>query len=75
VSVVGLSSAGRRDDALAVLKNSLRAHPEDVDLLSAALNFSRAKGDVVAALDYAERMTRLRPDDPHLGNLVKELKR
>ncbi|MCG2638478.1 MULTISPECIES: tetratricopeptide repeat protein [Bradyrhizobium] len=75
VYAVGLSANGRRDDALAVLKESLRAHPNSPELLSAALNLSREKGDVVAALAYAERLSKLMPDDSRLADLVKELKR
>ncbi|MBR0714595.1 cytochrome c3 family protein [Bradyrhizobium liaoningense] len=75
VYAVGLNGIGRRDDALAVLKASLRGHPNNLELLSAALNFSREKGDVVAALEYAERMALLLPDDSRLANLIKELKR
>jgi Flp pilus assembly protein TadD len=75
VYAIGLNSAGRRDEALALVKESLRGHPNDLDLLSAAVNFNREKGDVAAALPYAERMARLRPDDPRLPNLIKELKR
>jgi predicted CXXCH cytochrome family protein len=75
VYAVGLNSAGRRDEALAVLKEGLRGHPNDLDLLSAALNFSREKGDAAAALGYAEQMARLRPDDPRLAELIKSLKR
>jgi predicted CXXCH cytochrome family protein len=75
VYAIGLNSAGRRDDALGVLKNSLRAHPTNLELLSAALNFSREKGDIVAALEYAERMARLLPGDSQLAALVRELKR
>jgi Flp pilus assembly protein TadD len=75
VYAIGLASAGRRDEALAVVKESLRGHPNDLDLLSAAVNFNREQGDAAAALPYAERMVRLRPDDPRLPNLIKELKR
>lgn len=75
VYAVGLNSAGRPDEALAAVKQSLRGHPNDLDLLSAAVNLCRQKGDVAAALPYAERMARLRPDDPRLTSLIKELKR
>ena len=75
VYAVGLHSAGRRDEALAVLKEGLRSHPNDLDTLSAAINFSREKGDVAATLDYAERMARLVPEDPRLTDLIRELKR
>jgi len=75
VYAVGLNSAGRRDDALAVLKESLQGNPNNRELLSAAINFSREKGDVVTALEYAERMARLIPNDTRLTDLVGELKR
>ncbi|QOZ56018.1 cytochrome c3 family protein [Bradyrhizobium sp. CCBAU 53338] len=75
VYAVGLHSAGRRDDALSVLNESLRTHPDDVELLSAAISFSRQKGDTRAALEYAERLARLRPDDSSLAELIRELNR
>ncbi|WP_456747651.1 cytochrome c3 family protein [Bradyrhizobium sp. USDA 4354] len=75
VYAVGLNGMGRRDDALSVLNQSLRGHPNNLELLSAALSFSREKGDIAAALGYAERLALLRPDDPRLTNLVRELKR
>jgi hypothetical protein len=39
------------------------------------LNFSRERGDVTAALDYAERLALLLPDDSRLADLIRELKR
>ncbi|UWU95355.1 cytochrome c3 family protein [Bradyrhizobium sp. CB1015] len=75
VYAVGLNGMGRRDDALSVLNQSLRGHPNDPELLSAALNISRETGDRAAALGYAERLALLRPDDPRLANLIRELKR
>ncbi|MDA9468926.1 hypothetical protein XH87_30775 [Bradyrhizobium sp. CCBAU 53415] len=75
VYAVGLNGMGRRDDALSVLNQSLRRHPNNLELLSAALSFSREKGDIEAALRYAERLALFRPDDPRLRNLIRELKR
>ncbi|RQH10975.1 tetratricopeptide repeat protein [Bradyrhizobium sp. RP6] len=75
VYAVGLNGMGRHDDALSVLNQSLREHPNNPELLSAALNVSREKGDIAAALGYAERLALLRPDDPRLTNLIRELKR
>ncbi|WP_442869785.1 tetratricopeptide repeat protein [Bradyrhizobium sp. CCBAU 65884] len=75
VYAVGLHSAGRRDDALAVLKESFRTHPDNLDLLSAGISFSREKGDKAAALEYAERLAQLMPNDSHLADLIRELKR
>jgi hypothetical protein len=45
------------------------------ELLSTALNFSREKGDLAGALAYAERLTKLIPNDPQLADLIRELKR
>ena len=75
VYAVGLNSIGRRDDAIVVLQEGLRAHPNNLAMLSAAMNFSREKGDNAAALEYAERLARLLPDDSRLGDLIRELKR
>ncbi|HYZ47666.1 MAG TPA: tetratricopeptide repeat protein [Sphingomonas sp.] len=74
VYAAGLHSAGRRDDALAVLKESLRRHPNDRGALSAAITFSREKGDAAAALEYAERLSRLMPDNRELPQIVKQLR-
>ncbi|MCK1445681.1 hypothetical protein IVB34_45355 [Bradyrhizobium sp. 2] len=75
VYAVGLNSSGRRDDAIAVLQEGLRAHPNNLEMLAAAMNFSREKGDNAAALEYAERLARLMPDDSRLGDRIRELKR
>lgn len=75
VYAVALNSTGRRDDALAVLNDALLQHPNNLELLSAAFNFSREKGDATAALDYAERLARLLPNDSRLNDLIRELRR
>ncbi|MEY9120869.1 putative CXXCH cytochrome family protein [Bradyrhizobium yuanmingense] len=75
VYAIGLYSAGRRDDALTILREGLRAHPNNRDMLSAAIHLSREKGDVAAALDYARQMQRLLPQDRSLGDLIKELEK
>jgi len=74
VYAVGLHSAGRREDARAVLKENLRRHPNDRETLSAAIAFSREERDYAAALDYAERLARLVPQDPTLLKLIEELR-
>jgi len=75
VYAVGLHSAGRREDARAVLKENLRRHPNDRETLSAAIAFSRAGRNFVAALDYAERLARLVPEDQTLPKLIEGLRR
>ncbi|RZN06474.1 hypothetical protein CWO91_29170 [Bradyrhizobium genosp. SA-3] len=74
VYAVGLNSAGRRDEALAVLRNSLQLHPNDRELLYAALALSREKGDSAAALVYAGQLSRLMPGNRGIEDLIKQLK-
>ena len=75
VYAVGLHSAGRREDALAVLKGNLQRHPNDRDTLSAAIGLSREGNDFAAALEYAERLARPAPEDRGISNLLNELRR
>ncbi|MDA9431057.1 tetratricopeptide repeat protein [Bradyrhizobium sp. CCBAU 51627] len=74
VYAIGLHSAGQRDEALAVLRNSLEMHPNDRDALSAAITLSRDKGDAAAALGYAERLSRLMPGNREIDALIKQLR-
>ncbi len=74
VYAVGLHSAGRSNDAIAVLKNSLARHPGDRDILTALITFSRDAGDAAAALEYAQRLARMAPDDRNLAALIEQLK-
>jgi len=73
VYAVALQSSGRRDDALAVLTRALARHPEDREILAAALDFTREAGDIAGALGYAERLARISPD-PALGRLIEDLR-
>jgi tetratricopeptide (TPR) repeat protein len=75
VYAVGLHSAARIGDAIAVLKESLARHPDDRDTLQALMMFSRDSGDVGAALEYAERLARIPPVDPDLAGLIGDLRR
>ncbi|WP_271565924.1 tetratricopeptide repeat protein [Bradyrhizobium sp. CCBAU 11386] len=75
VYALGLNSSGRRDDALAVLRTSLQLHPNDRDILSAALALSRETGDSASALGYAEQLSRLMPGNREIDDLIKQLKR
>jgi len=72
---VGLNSAGRRDDALAVLKENLQHHPADRKTLAALISFERQSGDVASALDYAQRLQQLQPADRGLAELIDALGR
>jgi predicted CXXCH cytochrome family protein len=72
---VALHSAGRRQEAIAYLKESQQAHPGDREILMAITGFSREAGDSATALQYAETLYKIIPDDPAVKSLVDELRR
>ena len=74
VYAVALDSTGHRPDAIAVLKANAARHPNDRDTLSALISFSREQGDTAAALDYAERLAEIVPNDPSLAQLIQDLR-
>ncbi len=74
VYAVALHTAGRTDEAMKVLKESLARHPNDRDTLLALVTFNRDGGDIGAALNYAEQLTRLAPNDRELNGLVENLR-
>jgi Flp pilus assembly protein TadD len=71
---VALHSAGRQQDAITYLKDSLIGHPENRDIIVAIASFSREAGDTAAALQYAELAIKIAPDDPTIRSLVDELR-
>jgi Flp pilus assembly protein TadD len=75
VYAVALNSGGQGAQAMTVLKAGLARHPADRDILLALVTYSRAAGDAAAALDYAERLARIVPDDRSLAGLIQELRR
>jgi Flp pilus assembly protein TadD len=75
VYAVALHSAGRSDEAMNVLQDGLRKHPDNRDILLTLITFSRDAGDMVAALEYAEQLARIAPDDRDLANFVQDLRR
>jgi tetratricopeptide (TPR) repeat protein len=74
VYAVALNSAGRRDEAIAILKETLAKHPNDRDTLMALISFSREAGSLNSSLEYAERLARVSPN-PELARLIEELRR
>jgi tetratricopeptide (TPR) repeat protein len=74
VYAVALHSAGQVDDSIKVLKESLARHPDDRDTLLALVTFNRDAGDIGVALEYAEQLTRLAPNDRELNRLVGDLR-
>ena len=74
VYAVALHSTGDAPKAMAVLRESQARHPEDRDTLIALIDFSREAGDSAGALQYAEQLLRLTPDDGQLKALVEGLR-
>jgi len=75
VYAVGLHSAGRAGDAIAILKANLDKHPTDRDTLLALVTFNRDNGNIASALEYAERLAQLAPADRQVSELIDALKR
>jgi predicted CXXCH cytochrome family protein len=75
VYAVALHSAGRIDEAMTELKENLARHPDDRDTLLALVTFSRDGGDARAALEYAERLAQITPQDRGLAALIEDLRR
>ena len=74
VYAVALHSSGRADEALKILKENLARHPDDRDTLLALVTFSRDAGDIGAALEYAEQLSRITPNDRDLTRLTDDLR-
>jgi predicted CXXCH cytochrome family protein len=74
IYVVALHSSGRRDEAMTMLKNELKSHPGDREILQALVSFSRMAGDAKAALGYAEQLALVAPEDRSLAALIQELR-
>jgi tetratricopeptide (TPR) repeat protein len=73
VYAVALHSAGQA--AMAVLKEGLKDHPRNREILLALVSFSRTAGDATAALGYAEQLGIIAPEDRSIEGLVLELRR
>jgi Flp pilus assembly protein TadD len=60
---------------MTVLKDALARHPDDRAILGALISFSRNAGDLTAALQYAERLATIMPDNRELATLIDQLRR
>ena len=75
VYAVALHSAGRGSEAVTALKDNLARHPNDRDTLSALISFSRESGNIGSALEFAEKLKNVVPDEPGLTGLIQDLRR
>ena len=74
VYAVALHSSGRIDESMKVLKENLARHPNDRETLLALATFSRDAGDIGTALQYADQLSRLAPNDRDLARFTDELR-
>jgi predicted CXXCH cytochrome family protein len=74
VYAVALHSSGRINESIEVLTKNLARHPDDRETLSALVMFNRDSGNIKAALEYAERLSRLVPNDRELTRLTDDLR-
>ena len=70
---MGLHSAGKRTEALAVLRAADKRHPYDLEILSALISMNLEAGDNKAALVYAKKAAEVLPDDQGVKALVAKL--
>jgi predicted CXXCH cytochrome family protein len=74
VYAVSLHSSGRVEESMKVLKENLARHPNDRETLLALITFSRDAGEIAAALEYAEQLSRVTPNDRDLARLTNDLR-
>jgi Flp pilus assembly protein TadD len=72
---VGLHSAGRRGEALSVLRAGETRHPYDLDILGSLVSMNREAGNARDALFYARKIAEVYPGDPAVKRLLDELER
>ncbi len=70
---VALSSTGKADEALSVLRKAHERHSGDAEILFALVTVNRDRGEYGEASRYGRRLLKLRPGDASLERLVAEL--
>ena len=71
---IALDSVGRTDDAFASLDEAVAGGVADADLLSAAIEIGLKLRRYQETLKHAEALARLRPNDPQILELVRQLR-
>ena len=73
VYAVGLHSAGKRDEALSVLRAAEARHPYDLEILGTLVSMIREAGKPKDALPYARKLAEVLPGDPGVNRLLSEM--
>jgi predicted Zn-dependent protease len=68
-----LHSAGRRGEALSVLRAAEARHPSDLEILGTLVSMMREAGKPREALPYARKIAEILPGDPAVKRLLAEL--
>ena len=71
--VLELFETDRRDEAMAVLAETLSMHPDDTHLLYTKAQIQRTDNDFAGALETCERILELSPDDENVLDLKARL--
>jgi tetratricopeptide (TPR) repeat protein len=71
---VALHSAGRVKEAIDTLERARARNPNDREVLVALATFHRDAGAIIKALEYAEQLSRVYPDDVEARALVTSLR-
>ncbi len=74
VLAVALHDTGKSAEAMEILKNALVRHPYDRDLLSAMITYEAEAGVFTSALERAELLSQLEPDNLQISQLVASLR-
>lgn len=74
VHAIALSSTGQPAAAAAVVAEGLKRLPNNVELLTLALNGALNARDLAESRALVERIQALRPDDPAIGRLSGQLR-
>jgi tetratricopeptide (TPR) repeat protein len=73
VYAVALNDSGQTNAAIEILERNISVHPYDRDSIAALVSFCDRAGKSVEALNYAQRLYELDPDDPQVRQMLKAL--
>ncbi len=74
VYAIALNSIGKPDAAVDVLKNAHQRHPYDREVLLALVTINRDRGKLDSAIEYAEALATLSPQDQSAQRLLQQLR-
>lgn len=74
VYAVALNDTGRKSESIRVLEEAHKRRPADREVLYALINFNRANGDIPAAVEYAEKLIEVSPENSEATRILHELK-